>query len=472
MRRTPKYLLLGVVAPLIVLVLFIRFQSTITSELPPFPGPESWPRHATQEVGFGRLEFDALGVPQQSSAGNFEPRAIDNVIKVSEERAFEEALRNASAGDIITLTPGVYRLKRLRIELGGNGTPELPVVVRAEAIGDVRIELDTLEGFYVDRPFWLFENLEIHGTCSDDSRCEHAFHVVGDALGTTLRNNRLIDFNAPLKVNGLFNREGGRFPDNGLVHNNAVYNTRVRRTDNPVTLLNINAGNGWVVSANFIADFAKGRGDRISYAAFMKSNSVAGVFERNLVVCHWRLPLDSGVRVGLSFGGGGSAARISRDRSNAIEHTAGVMRNNIVARCPSDVGIYLNRAARTRLHNNLLIGTRGIDVRFDTSSASIHDNVLDGRIRSRNGGSFAAENNLTSDQCGLMDKMVRHCGTGYWYADPFRGNLRLVERQTFARHYRQTAGELSDFCGNVRPQDSDIGPIAYGVGEPCIPDRR
>jgi len=386
-------------------------------ELPPFPGPKSWPAHATHTTGFRRLEVNEYGVPQQSAVGHFEPQAMDNVVRVSEEQAFEAALRNAKAGDIILLSPGVYRFDKQRIALGGNGTPERPIVVRAETIGEVRLELNTVEGFYVDRPYWLFENLEIQGVCSDDSRCEHAFHVVGDADGTTLRNNRLIDFNAPLKVNGLFGRAGDRFPDYGLVHNNAIYNTRVRLSGNPVTLLNINAGSGWVVAANFIADFAKGKGDRISYAAFMKSNSEAGVFERNLVVCHWRLPMDSGLRVGLSFGGGGSAAKFSRKRSNAIEHTGGVMRNNVIARCPSDVGIYLNKAARTRIHNNLLIGTQGIDVRFDTSSASIHDNVLDGRIRSRDGGAFEAENNLISDECSSLDEALQHCGASRWMAE-------------------------------------------------------
>lgn len=242
--------------------------------------------------------------------------------------------------------------------------------------------------------------------------------MVGDAVGTTLRNNRLIDCNAPPKVNGLFDREGGRFRDHGLVHNNAVCNTRIRRTGNPVALLNIDGGSGWVVAANCIADFAKGQGDRISCAAFMKSNSVAGVFERNLVVCHWKLPLDSGVRVGLSF------------------------------------------------------GTQGIDVRFDTSLASIHDNVLDGRIRSRNVGSFRAENNLTSEQCDLLDKITSRCGTSLWYAEPLQGDLRLFSRETFARHRRESVQGLADFCGSTRPSIADVGPIVYGPGEPCFPHHR
>src|SRR3546814_6804426 len=46
-----------------------------------------------------------------------------------------------------------------------------------------------LEGFRVLAPFWIFENLVIEGTCETDHRCEHAFHIVGDAAGTVIQNN-------------------------------------------------------------------------------------------------------------------------------------------------------------------------------------------------------------------------------------------------------------------------------------------
>ncbi|MCK7578179.1 MAG: hypothetical protein MZV65_22195 [Chromatiales bacterium] len=334
------------------------------------------------------------------------------------------------------------------------------------------LELDTLEGFFVDHSYWVFENLKIRGICSNDSQCKHAFHVVGNAVGTVLRNNELVDFNAALKVNGQFSDHGDRFPDHGLVHNNFVYNTRVRQTDNPVTLLNINAANGWVVSANFIADFAKGAGDRVSYAAFMKSNSQNGVFERNLVVCHWKIMPQSGIRVGLSFGGGGMAARFCRKRDSTIEHTDGIMRNNIIARCPTDVGIYLNKSASTEIYSNLLINTRGIDVRFETSSALIHDNILDGRIAERDGGQFKATNNLLEAKCGLFLQWLGRCGTSYWYANALAGDLRIVlpEKIVSLNNNSERIGE-SEFCGNSRRYPSALGPIDYGSNQLCFPTR-
>ena len=39
------------------------------------------------------------------------------------------------------------------------------------------------------------------------------------------------------------------------------------------------------------------------------------------------------------------------------------MRNNIIVDC-SDVGIYLNEGKNTKLYNNTVVNTMGIDARF------------------------------------------------------------------------------------------------------------
>src|SRR3546814_706418 len=45
-------------------------------------------------------------------------------------------------------------------------------------------------------------------------------------------------------------------------------------------------------------------------------------------------------------------------------------------------------------HNNALINTRGIDVRFAGTSALIVNNVIDGRILARSGGQYSQSNNI------------------------------------------------------------------------------
>lgn len=438
--------------------------------LPPFPGPRQWPAQGIVPEGLRAQHYDERGIPIQSTPGREPPAGVVRIVSVSNTKSLLKALSSAKAGDAITLRPGTYRLKGRRIKLGGQGTPQSPIHVRAEAFGSVTLELDTLEGFFVDKSYWVFENLRIRGVCAEDSKCEHAFHVFGSAFGVTLRNNELVDFNAALKVNGHRRKGRERFPDYGLVQNNDIYNTRPRRSGKPATPLNINSGNGWVVSANFIADFSKGGSNRISYAAFMKGNSQGGVFERNLVVCHWRLPAAGDIRLGLSLGGGGTGDRFCRGGDCTTEHTGGVIRNNIIARCPKDVGIYLNRAAHTQVYNNLLIANTGIDVRFETSSASIHNNVIDGRIKDRDGGTHFSDNNLVSSECSWISSWFDSCSPEDWYQAALAGDFRLRDGQRILDRGNTDSQTTPDLCGNARPPKPDIGPIEYGTPSPCLPD--
>jgi hypothetical protein len=74
--------------------------------------------------------------------------------------------------------------------------------------------------------------------------------------------------------------------------------------------------------------------------------------------------------------------------------------------CTTDVGIYLNRSANTLIHNNLIYNTTGIDVRFPTSSATIYNNIIDGRIKDRDGGSHKETNNITERSSDRIDTVA------------------------------------------------------------------
>ena len=63
------------------------------------------------------------------------------------------------------------------------------------------------------------------------------------------------------------------------------------------------------------------------------------------------------------------------------------MRNNIIANC-SDVGIDVNKSANTKILHNTLIGTNGVDFRFETTTGEAQGNVLTSKIRIRDGGAF------------------------------------------------------------------------------------
>jgi nitrous oxidase accessory protein NosD len=314
------------------------------------------------------------------------------VRRIGSLEALRDAVADARPGQVLELVPGTYRIAGRTLEIRRPGTQAAPITLRAEHLGEVILKVESVEGVLVAAPYWRFENLVMEGVCADDGDCEHAFHVVGAATDVLIRNNRLLDFNSAIKVNG----NDSAFPDRGVIEGNSLIGRRARRTGNPVTGVDIVAASGWMVRGNLIADLVKDGGNRISYGAFMKGGGEGGLFENNVVACGRsvaaRAPDEA--RIGLSFGGGGTEDRYCRDGACRYEHRGGVMRNNVILNC-SDVGIYLNRALDTRILRGTLYQTGGIDVRFPASSAVVRNTVLDGRIRERDGGKVAAADNRT-----------------------------------------------------------------------------
>jgi hypothetical protein len=327
-------------------------------------------------------------------------------ITVIEAAQLQPALDAALPGDVITLAPGRYRFSGRSLNVHRTGRADAPIVLRAPQPGSVLLEFDMLEGFVVTAPHWVFEQLEIVGVCRDDDDCEHAFHVVGTGQHVTIRDNLMREFNAHLKING----HRGRFPDHGVVSGNQLVNTRARRTDAPVTSVDLVAASGWRIAHNLIADFVKDGGDFTSYGAFAKGGGSDNRFERNVVLCEHRLRGAGGRRIGLSFGGGGTGASVCRDGRCVVEHERGAMLANVIASC-SDNGIYINRAAQTQLRHNTLIDTAGINVRFAESSAQADGNLVDGPISARDGAILRSGDNrstrLVASYVGLSDVRER-----------------------------------------------------------------
>ena len=315
-------------------------------------------------------------------------------------QSLDAALGSAVPGDIIELLPGRYRIDGRGISIVRAGRRDAPITVRAARLGDVIIESTVVEAIKINAPDWHFENLVIRGLCSqqDDLSCEHAFHVVGNAKRTVIRNNVLADFNAQIKING----EDGGFPDAGIIDHNTLIDTRPRYTSNPVTPIDLDAASEWIMAGNLIADFIKSGGNGISYGAFAKAAGANNVFERNTVLCENQLQNQPGQRVGISFGGGGSGEVIRRDGGRSgLEHDNGRISDNLIAFC-SDEGIYINRARNSQIEHNTLLDTAGIEVRFAQSSADIKSNIIDGIIAVRDGAVMRSDTNEKAPLIGLF----------------------------------------------------------------------
>jgi parallel beta-helix repeat protein len=361
------------------------------------------------------------------------------VVQVATPEQVRSAIAEAHPGDTITLEPGHYVLASA-IEARAAGKPDASIAVRAAQPGTVVVEVLAMEGFVVSAPYWIFENLVMRGGCRQPGDCEHAFHVVGDATHFIARNNELVDFNAHFKVNG----DGRRFPDHGLIESNSIRNTAPRDTDKPVTPIDIVAASHWTIRGNLISDFVKAQGDRISYGAFVKGGGSDNRFERNVVLCEDALRGQPGSRVGLSLGGGGSDAQFCRDRACVLEQSAGTIESNLIAFC-SDDGVYVNRSAMSRILNNTVIDTGGIVVRFAQSSAEAEGNLVDGAVRSRDGGLIHARDNSQTRTSALY--FGRHPQRAL-----FRDALALDLRwDDAAPRQRSAPASASDLCGTERP---------------------
>ena len=382
------------------------------------------------------------------------PAPAARQVAVADSAGMVRAIATALPGDSILLLPGHYRVDRV-VPAHRPGAPEAPIVVRAERPGSVRIDIDANEGFRVSAPFWRFENLSVYGACHKGSRCEHAFHVVGNAHHFTAINNLIVDFDAHFKVNA----EKGRYPDHGEIISNTLRNDSVRKSTRPVTPIDLVTVNHWVIRQNLITDFIKAGGDRISYGAFAKGGGADNLFEQNIVICEHRLRGAPGQRIGLSLGGGGTGKAYCRDGKCITEQTGGILRANLVASC-SDDGIYLNAAARSSLLHNTLVDTGGITVRFPESSATIDGNLVDGIIRSRDGGLLRLGDNRFGSAASLY--LGRH---------PVRALFR--EPQAFDFRWRDAPAErggqaaaVPDLCGAPRPAQPRLG--AFEDFDACL----
>ncbi len=424
---------------------------------------------ASIEIKYTQQQFQEK-TPLAPVFGRYQPY-LDHIKQVFTTAELLLAIKSAQAGDTIQLMPGVYIINH-NVSVVQKGHSNAPITVRSSQLGLVKIKFNALEGFHVYAPYWVFENLEIHGLCSDHNECEHAFHVVGNAHSLVLRNNKIVDFNAALKVNGLWVKGKIVYPDYGLVEKNSFYNTGIRQTNNPVTLLNIDNVSHWVVRSNYIADFSKGLSDHISYGTFMKGNGHNGLYENNLIICEHLLQADRGRRVGLSFGGGGTNKKFCRENNCDREHTNGIIRNNIILNCSHDVGIYLNKSKHTKIYNNLIFNSLGIDIQFENSNAVIINNIISGRIRAKDNGAYTEKNNYIDADCIAPDRQFSDCSFIDWYQDIINANTRLNQQGLEKISGNALKADISkDFCSN--PPNSkiiDIGPIQYSNKLNCSAD--
>jgi hypothetical protein len=373
-------------------------------------------------------------------------------VPVSDLATLAGAIAAAQPGDVIILADGSYDSTGLTCS--ANGTPAAPITVKAAHPLAATIRFDALEGFKVSGDHWHFEGLSTVGVCVSDDNCEHSYHVNG-AVGFQIKGCKAVDFNAQIKVNvGAANK----LPNAGLIEGNEFYDSRARNTANPVTKLDLDSGDDWIIRGNFIHDYEKGLGDQVSYAAFLKCGGNRGLMERNLVLCS--RDHVGGTRIGLSLGGGGCAPSFCEPAFDAgtpcVEHHDGVVRNNIVASC-SDVGIYVNQSPNSHVLYNTLVATTGVDFRFAMTTGEAAGNLLAGMIRNRDGATGTFAGNVEGLMQTDFDAM---------YVDPLKGDLRKKGSLAAVLGLGPANARVTDdYCARTRPSPFDVGAIQASLGD-------
>jgi hypothetical protein len=359
-------------------------------------------------------------------------------IRVADPAGLSRAIAAANPGDRILLAPGDYRMPGGTNNVTRPGAPGRPITVRAITPGKSRIHSATTELFKIAAPHWIFEGIDFVGTANTD----HAFHIVAGADNTILRNNRMKNFHAAVKANP----EGGRAPNGVVIERNVIFNDAARQTSVPVTAIDVVGGDRWVLRENFIADYAKGEGDNISYGAFLKGGGRQGVIERNLVICEWKHA--GGYRIGLSLGGGGTDRAVMAPGVED-EHQDGILRNNIVANCPNAEGIYLNKAARSKVYNNTVYNAYGILARYRAAPSTARNNVISGALVTKLDGALDGTGNIE---------------TGHAMGYDIPGGLRYVKRRLEGHPSLDWVGDMADGIGGW------LGRSSFGRGVGAFDD--
>jgi hypothetical protein len=381
-------------------------------------------------------------------------------VAVADTGSLRTAIAAARPGDEIVLAAGSYVASRL--ELAASGTPEHPILLRAERRGTAKISSLNGAAFAITGAHWTVEGLDVRGDCKPAEKCEHAFHLIGNADGTVLRDNRMREFNAAIRANGgagPAQDPRDLFADNVIVESNAIFNSGPRPAGS-VALIDVVSGRNWIIRANFVADFQKSSDDKVSYGISLKGNSANAVIERNLILCDWKH--SGGARFALSLGGSGSDAELCDGGTCTVEHSDGMIRNNVLLNCTQGEGITLNRAKDTRIYNNTLANTGGIDIRHSLSSADIRNNIISGDVRDHDGANHTEANNLIVPQpYMLQDVFVDHANAVF----------RLKNERVVMGQGRRIAAVTDDFCGRRRALPAyDLGAIDYGSSRCTVAD--
>ncbi len=373
---------------------------------------------------------DVMGSSQQGgsqgSGGEWEHPDYDTTIVVSNVTELVAAVNyaNASGNVEILLEDGTYQLDDMlwvdgyNVGFRGYSGDRDDVVVRGQGMtGGVYFVFNVAGDYFALQDMtigWVsYHGVQIHG----EENADHPYfnNVTFQDTGEQM-----------LKVSTDFS---GNFSDCGIVENcNFQYSAGIGPQYYIGGVDGHQCGN-WTVRCCYFYGIRSPDSDLAEHAIHFWSDSHGTVVERNRITNCDR---------GIGFGMGDSG------------HGDGTIRNNFV-HTTRDVGIVLENAQGVNVYNNSVYTenyANSIEYRFPgTSGGEIVNNLTNGAIASRDGGSASLESNVTSAQFS-------------WFQNAGTGDLHLTSAASGVVDQGETLADVTcDYDGDQRPAGS-----AYDIG--------
>ncbi len=249
----------------------------------------------------------------------------------------------------------------------------------------------------------------------------HAIQIHGelDADNTVVKNVRFFDIKEQF-IKGSFSQSSVSYSDDCIVEDCFFEFTGNEAFQYYTGGIDVHRGKNWIVRNNTFRNIQRISGALTEGAIHFWSASEGTLVEGNIII-----NCDRGIMLGF-------------DNS---PHYNGVVKNNFV-QTSRDVGIYICTSQNTKVYNNTVFSYPGysnsIEYRFSTMGTMIINNLTNGAISSRDGGTATLENNISS-----ADRT--------WFVNADKGDLHLSENASSSVDRGKDLLEVSiDIDGELR----------------------
>jgi hypothetical protein len=369
------------------------------------------------------------------------------LVQVNTVQQLQSAVAAIASNTTILIAPGTYQLSS-PLFVNGSFTN---VAIRG-ASGNRNDVVLVGRGMTVDGgvPFGIWTGGNVRGVTIADLTIRDVYsHPIILNAGTQsplIHNVRLVNAGQQfIKANP--DGAGGGV-DNGIVEYSVMEYASTSR-DYYTNGVDVHTGDNWIIRHNLFRNIRAPQGQLAGPAILMWNASTGTIVDGNTFIdCQREIAL-------------GLIERTPND------HSGGIVRNNFIYRTSTiagDAAIYVADSPGTQvLHNSILVsGTYAnpIEYRFaHTTDVLIANNVLDGRIATRDGATGSVSGNYTSGSSALF----LNAAIGDFH-------LKASAQVLLDRIATPMPNASRDWDGHVRPAGStDIGADEYSTRTPPNP---